>query len=144
MEALTNLPSAAPGHSCASAAPVLPSPCAHFLWAAMWCSSLFTLHVLSIIFSLGAEKQLKPLLTAATSATFPGCVLLPSARARHGPSAPRRHSHSNYFPLPASRSQHELTTLQPPPKTYDSIGSTLSASLPKPFVSKSTSQPPFS
>lgn len=40
------------------------------------------------IFSLGAEKQLKPLLAAANSATFPGCVLLPSARARHGPSVP--------------------------------------------------------
>lgn len=81
----------------------------------------FTLHVLSIIFSLGAEKQLKPLLTAANSATFPGCVLPP-------PSVPHRRSLFNYFPLRASRSQHELTTLQPPPKMYDSIDSTLSAS----------------
>lgn len=98
MEALTNLPSAAPGHSCASS-PVTMCP---FFMGCHVVHLSFTLHVLSIIFSSGAEKQLKPLLTAANSATFPGCVLLPSARAKHGPSVPRRHSHSNYFSLPAS------------------------------------------
>lgn len=59
---------------CQYCAGPLVTMCTFFMGCHVVLLLFFTLHVLSIIFSLGAEKQLKPLLTAANSATFPGCV----------------------------------------------------------------------
>lgn len=84
------------------------------------------LHLISILLLLTTKKLMPLLLTAANSVTFPGCVhsqFPPSLHSfSHGnmnlPSFTDTHipnfNHKLYFSFPPC-SQHDLTTLFPPP-----------------------------
>lgn len=118
----------------------------------------FTAHYMSFpSYFYWALEQLKPFLTAANSVTFPGCALpahlslSPRVNRKHGSTVLHRHSrinHALHFPLPPpfllSTWAHHLAASTQNLSQHQLGPQRLRRSLSAlPFVSKSTSQPPF-